>query len=160
VIVVADTSVLLNLCCIRRENLLQRVFREVVVPEEVADEFDALAREDERFVGLRIPEWVSVRRTKGRADLGGMDLDCGERAALSLALELAADAILIDERKGYAAAVELGLKPIGVFGVLLRAKAVGEVEKISPLLDRLENEARFWMSAELRKHVLRLAQEA
>ena len=44
-IVVADTSVLLNLCRIGQVELLARLFHEVVIPLEVAAEFDRLARQ-------------------------------------------------------------------------------------------------------------------
>jgi predicted nucleic acid-binding protein len=43
VIVVADTSVLLNLCRIGQVELLARLFHEVVIPLEVAAEFERLA---------------------------------------------------------------------------------------------------------------------
>jgi predicted nucleic acid-binding protein len=44
VIVVADTSVLLNLCRIGQVELLARLFHEVVIPPEVAVEFGRLAK--------------------------------------------------------------------------------------------------------------------
>ncbi|HKX61468.1 MAG TPA: hypothetical protein VJS65_06485 [Verrucomicrobiae bacterium] len=49
-IVVADTSVILNLCCVRREHLLASLFGRVLVPTEVASEFRRLAGADARFV--------------------------------------------------------------------------------------------------------------
>mgnify|MGYP001767929126 CR=1 FL=1 len=49
------------------------------------------------------------------------DLDGGESEAIALAIELSADLILIDERKGTEAARRLGLTTIGVLGVLLEA---------------------------------------
>jgi predicted nucleic acid-binding protein len=43
VIVVADTSVLINLCRVGQGGLFQRLFQEVFIPPEVAAEFDRLA---------------------------------------------------------------------------------------------------------------------
>ena len=54
-IVVADTSVLLNLCRIGQVELLARPFHEVVIPLEVAAEFERLAREAARFQGMALP---------------------------------------------------------------------------------------------------------
>jgi hypothetical protein len=45
-------------------------------------------------------------------------LDSGEQEAITLALELQADALLIDELKGRKAAKQHGLKIVGVLGVL------------------------------------------
>ncbi len=42
-IVVADTSVLINLCCVGQGGLFRQLFQEVVIPPEVAAEFARLA---------------------------------------------------------------------------------------------------------------------
>lgn len=54
-IVVADTSVVLNLCCVRQEHLLVSLYGRVLVPVEVASEFRRLAGSDPRFSGLNLP---------------------------------------------------------------------------------------------------------
>ena len=80
-IVVADTSVLLNLCRIGQVELLARLFREVAIPLEVAAEFDRLALQVSRFQGLTLPGWV--RRQPAAtisAALRAAGLDLGETA--------------------------------------------------------------------------------
>jgi len=57
-IVVADTSVILNLCRVGHEQLLQQLFKRVLVPEEVAGEFVRLAKTQKRFTGLLLPGWI------------------------------------------------------------------------------------------------------
>lgn len=49
-------------------------------------------------------------------DPGLAALDSGERSAISLAIALQADLILIDERRGYAAVVNKGLEATGTLG--------------------------------------------
>ena len=51
-IVVTDTSVVLNLCCLGLEWLLQEMFGEVIAPPSVAGEFRKLAGIDNRFFGI------------------------------------------------------------------------------------------------------------
>ena len=46
------------------------------------------------------------------------ELDSGERSAISLALSLKADVILIDDRKGAAAARHKGFEVTGTLGIL------------------------------------------
>lgn len=84
-IVVADTSVILNLCRIQHEHLLPPLFGRVLIPHEVATEFVRLAGVDVRFAGLQLPAWIeqmtapphrrsSFRRTSTQGDGGNFPL--------------------------------------------------------------------------------------
>jgi predicted nucleic acid-binding protein len=160
VIVVADTSVILNLCCVRESDLLPLLFREVLVPPEVAGEFQRLAAEVSRFKGLQLPSWIRQQACSSVPEsLRVEGLDPGETAALALALEIGADAVLVDERRGHEVALQLGLIPLGLISILLRAKAGGHLLRVSPILDALRRDAKFWLSDELCKKALRLAGE-
>jgi uncharacterized protein len=161
VIVVADTSVIINLCRVGHENLLRRLFQEVVIPPEVAMEFTRLTASIPRFAGLKLPLGI---RQQSAASLDSIvrnaqGLDSGEAAALSLAVEIHADAVLIDERRGYEVAVQLGLRTIGILGILLRAKSSGFIPAVKPILDALRHDAGFWLSEALQKQVLAAAGE-
>ena len=160
-IVVADTSVLINLCRVGQGDLLGRLFREVVIPPEVAAEFARLSIGTPRFAGLKLPSGIRQQSPAAllpavRAAIG---LDSGEAAALSLAVEIHADAVLIDERRGYEVAVQLGLRTLGILGILLRAKSAGFLPNVKSVLDALQRDAGFWLSDPLRKQVLSAAGE-
>jgi uncharacterized protein len=161
VIVVADTSVLVNLCRVGQGGLFKSLFREVIVPPEVAAEFSRLAMTIPRFAGLKLPEGIREQSPKilSPTVCAAEGLDAGEAAALSLAVEIHADAVLLDERRGYEVAIQLGLRPIGVLGILLRAKVAGFLPEIKPVIETLRGEANFWISEALRKQVLQLAGE-
>ena len=160
-IVVADTSILLNLAVLAHGELLRSLFASVCIPAEVAAEFETAAARLPCFAGLRLPPWIEVRtrhtaipqlRTNSR-------LDPGELAALELAVEIAADAVLVDEAAGRAAAIGLGLATFGILGILLRAKEAGFILAVSPLLDQLVQEANFFVSPAERARCLILAGE-
>ncbi len=70
-------------------------------------------------------------------------LDRGEAEAISLAIELNADWMLLDEREGRKVAKSLGLKVTEILGILLRAKQLGEIESLQPVIDDLINKAGF-----------------
>jgi uncharacterized protein len=162
VIVVADTSVVINLCCVGQGDLLRRLFREVVVPPAVAVEFARLASSVPRFAGLLLPEGIRQQAPTTLPALlrSAIGLDPGEAAALALAVEIHADAVLLDERRGREAASQLGLRAIGILGLLLQAKSAGFLAAVRPVLDDLQREAGFWIAEPLRQQVLGLAGEA
>ena len=60
VIVVTDTSVVLNLAWLREERLLSELFGSVLAPPVVRAEFERLTLADHRFHGLRFPESVTI----------------------------------------------------------------------------------------------------
>lgn len=160
-IVVTHTSVVLNLCALQQERLLSDLFGSVLAPPSVMHEFQRLASVDPRFAGLTFPVFVQISDATQvtPALLLNQRLHQGEREALSLAAELGADAVLMDERAGRAVASSLGLKSIGVLGILVQAKTLGLVPVIKPLLDRMHSHARFWISPALMQQVMRSVRE-
>ena len=160
-IVVADTSVVINLCCVGQGVLLGQLFGEIVIPPTVAAEFARLASSVPRFVGLTLPEGIRQQAPTTLPALlrSAIGLDPGEAAALALAVEIHADAVLLDERRGREAASQLGLRAIGILGLLLQAKSAGLLAAVRPVLDDLQRETGFWIADPLRRQVLRLAGE-
>jgi len=96
VIVVAHTPVLLNLCRIGQAKLLSSLFREVVVPPEVAADFQRQVTETPRFEGMSLPPWVRQQAASVIPNLVrcARGLDPAAVAALALAAEIGANAIL------------------------------------------------------------------
>jgi predicted nucleic acid-binding protein len=66
---------------------------------------------------------------------------------------------LIDETAARRVAQELGLRVSGLLAVIVRGKRRGIVSAVQPLLERLENEAYFWIGSDLRQRVLSAAGE-
>lgn len=161
-IVVADTSVILNLCFLGHEALLPVLFGTVHAPPEVEAEFMRLAAADIRFMGLAFPSFIlrTAPKTTTHAWAQSPVLHGGEIAALSLASELRADLVLMDESEGRAASIALNLTTMGLLGILIQARKRSLIPSVAALLDRLEQEARFWMAPSLRANILRLAGEA
>jgi len=119
-IVVADASPIIVLVNIDRIEILPALFTNVIVPLEV---FAELARPHplkavNDFVRGR-PSWLLSRFPSAIVPLP--DLDPGERAAISLADELKADLLLIDERLGRERALERRLRITGTVGVMILA---------------------------------------
>ena len=67
--------------------------------------------------------------------------------------------VLIDETDGRTAAKAMGLRPIGILGVLLRAKDEGKIGSVSHEMSRLRHEAGFFIAESLFQHVREVAGE-
>jgi len=74
-------------------------------------------------------------------------LDPGESEAIVLALEIQADLILMDEDLGRKIALHYHLQPLGILGILLKAKQAGLIVAVKPLMDNLISQARFFYSS-------------
>ena len=160
-IVVAHTAVLLNLSSIGQVKLLTTLFREVVIPPEVASDFGRLVSETPRFEGLTLPRSLRQQKASTIPNLVrcAAGLDPAAAAALALAVELHAGAVLVEKRRVHEVALQLGLRAIGVLGILSEAKAKGLLPRIAPMLDELEAKAGFKITPTLRARVLRSAGE-
>ena len=101
--------------------------------------------------------WLSCRAVGNRqlAAALGNDLDRGEAEALALAAEIQAGVLLIDEKEGRGVARRAILVVRGVLGVLIRAKAMGEVASVKAEIDSLRNRAGFFIASSLETAVLR-----
>ncbi len=86
-------------------------------------------------------------------------LDEGESEAIVLAEELKADFLLIDERLGWKEAQARSIKTIGLLGTLVKAKELGIIPAVKPLIEALRIKAKFRMKEALVQHVLTLAGE-
>ncbi len=87
-----------------------------------------------------------------------LELDLGESSAIALALENPNSLLIIDEKKGRKIAKAMGIDVTGTLGILIKAKSKGVIEKVKPILDKLES-ANFRISPSLRASVLKQAGE-
>ena len=135
-LVVVNTTPIIALSLVGELGLLRSLYDEVVVPSAVETEVLAGGRDGIGSSELTEASWLRVASLQDsrRADLLA-DLDRGE--AEVLAQELNADLVIIDERLARLHAKRLGLTLTGTLGVLLRAKQLGHVKAVAPLIDRL-----------------------
>jgi predicted nucleic acid-binding protein len=97
--VVADTSPLNYLVLIDQINLLPQLYGRVLIPESVLEELSAIETPQVvREWTANLPEWIEVSRV---IPIEGLTrLHAGERDAISLAITVQSDAVLLDERRG------------------------------------------------------------
>ncbi len=156
--IVSNTSPILNLSIIDKLNLLRRQFTEVLIPPAVQMELKAETQLPGAIAVRQAMEaqWLRVVDLKNShlARALALELDQGEAAAIALALELGTEHILMDEHDGRARAKAMGVKPLGVLGVLLRAKREGHLSSVESVLGDLRREAGFFIADDLLEAVL------
>ncbi len=160
-IVISDTSPLRALAAIGGLNWLNELFAEVIVPPEVAREL-LNPPGDLPPVDVRDLDWIAVETPANSHRVAELkrELDSGEAEAIALAEERHANWLLIDERAGREVAESLGLSVMGTMAIILKARDQQLCPAVRPLLNRLQQEFRFFISPHLRQQILEKAGEA
>jgi predicted nucleic acid-binding protein len=128
-VVVADTGPLQYLLLIGHIELVPKLYGGAIVPMAVLHELlHPAAPEPVRAWAIATPGWLTVTSTSPSHDQQLAELDAGEAAAITLALALPADLVLMDERAGVAAARAMALNVIGTIGVLDQAARAGLID--------------------------------
>ena len=160
-IVVSNTSPITNLVAVGQLDLLRQLYEKVLIPQAVYRELTSGGSTQPGATEVQTLEWIETRAVANRALVTAlqMELDEGEAEAIALAKELAADLLLLDERRGRVVAAHLDLRLIGLLGVLIEAKHKGCLPLVKPVLDDLVAKAGFWVSQQLYARVLQAAGE-
>jgi predicted nucleic acid-binding protein len=155
-IVVSDTSPVLNLARIGRLDLLPLLYHQVLIPPAVHDELTRSQGDLLPVIELASQAWLTVATANDQKRVQELrdHLDAGEAEAIVLAIERRADLLLVDERRGRSTAKAAGLNITGLLGVLASAKQIGLIDSVKPVLDELIGIARFWIGPDLYAEVL------
>jgi predicted nucleic acid-binding protein len=130
-LVVADTGPLNYLILIDQIRLLPILFEKVVLPIVVRNEMiSPKAPQVVRLWIESLPPWVEVLDAPPHQleDASLVNIDASERAAIQLANALSADLLLMDDRKGVAAAQRKGLHVTGTLGIFDLGAERGHVD--------------------------------
>ena len=155
--VVSNTSPISNLAIIGHLDLIREQLGSIIIPPGVRSELqrhpDGAAR---TAIEKAITDgWLCVKPIAGKVP-GELaeNLDLGEAEALTLAIELKASLVLLDESSARQHAGSLGLSFTGVLGILRHAKQTGRIASLSDPIARLRKQARFFIGPALEKALL------
>jgi uncharacterized protein len=161
---ISNASPLIQLAKIEQLSLLARLHSRVLIPTAVYSEVvlaggsrpgaEAVAKAIAD--GWLIPTMAPQDRT---LDLLRDQLDDGEAEAIRLTLEQPSSVILLDDMAARSAASRLGLRVTGTLGLILRAKRMGLLPRIQPLIEKLRADGQFFISPGVIAQILSAAGE-
>jgi predicted nucleic acid-binding protein len=134
--------------------MLPHLYQRVLIPQAVLDELThPKAPSQVNAWASTPPDWLEVVEGVALAPDLSSELDLGEREAISLAVELQPDAILMDEQFGRREAERLGLRVAGTLSILLDLARSSQLDFPDALQSlRL---CGFYLSASLESSMLR-----
>lgn len=146
--IIADASCLIIYDKINQFEMLEKIFPELMVTSQVAEEFGEL------------PDWIKIQEITNVNQYLQLteSLGKGEASSISLALEIENSLLIIDEKKGRKIAEELNIEIIGSLGVLIKAKEKGVIQSVKEIL-KLIDKTDFRISESVRTEVLKVSGE-
>lgn len=136
-IVISDTSPINYLILIDAIDILERLFNRIVIPQAVFNELQhAKTPQQVKDWIANEPSWLEVKHADASLFTPSKRIGDGEREAIALAIELKADAVLIDDRDGTQEARRQSLIAVGTVNLLERAAEKGLLD-LPETLDRL-----------------------
>lgn len=163
-IVVSDTSPITNLAGIGQLDLLRQLYSNLIIPTAVYNEMVGVDKVVPGAVEVQTLPWIQTQAVADSEEVTAIqqsqeNIDLGEAEAIVLTLELKADLLLMDERRGRAVATSYGLNVTGLLGILLQAKRNGLISDVKPVMDQLIEQVDFRVSSQLYAAILQSAGE-
>ncbi|MEZ5070312.1 MAG: DUF3368 domain-containing protein [Bacteroidales bacterium] len=148
-VVISDTSVLIVFSKIEQLDLLKGLYSKVYTTPEIVEEF-----------GESLPDWVVIESVKDKKYQESLEtqIDKGEASALALAKEFNDCLILLYDLKARRLAEKLNLSFTGSLGIIHKAKQMGIIDRVKPIILKLI-ESGFRISDALVSEILRLNNE-
>lgn len=126
--VISDTSTLIIFQKIAEFELLKEVYVELFTTPEIAKEF-----------GEELPDWIKIQSAVDRKYQNFLctQVDEGEASAIALATDFTDVLLLLDDLKARRLASQLNFRITGTLGVIHKAKQMGIIDKVKPIIDKL-----------------------
>lgn len=153
-IVVSDAGPIFSLAIANQLELLSELFDEIYIPKAVWQEVirDRTTEHYQRVVDYFADR---IKEISGANNLTFV-MDYGESEAVILYNELAANFLLIDDRKARDIAENFGVNCIGTIGILSTAREKEIIDELKPIFELFLERKRYYslalLNMILRKH--------
>ncbi len=141
--VIADASCLIALDNIGELEVLQKVYGQITTTQTVANEYEN-----------PLPIWAKIQNPKDQVLVNVLEasLDEGEASAIALAIEIRNCTLILDDFAARNFAKQMNLKLTGTLGILIKAKNMGVLPAIRPVIFKLKA-VNFRISEKIEKEI-------
>lgn len=155
--VVVNTTPLIALSEIGKLNILKDMYGEISIPKAVYDEVKLEPAYSEVNSSL---DWINVVDIDDTvyAKMFSARLHAGEVEAIMYAIDTKADLIVLDDKLARKTAKYMGLTVTGTLGVVIKAKEMGYIEAVRPIMNKLIQNG-LYISVDVQKMVLDMVDE-
>lgn len=158
--VIVNTSPLLYLHQIGHLELLQKLYSGILTPPAVIEELAVGKKQGINVPDIHSIDWILITPVKSISLIPAIiDLGQGEAEVLGLGLENPGSLLIFDDQLARRIANIHKLKYTGTLGVLVKAKKLGYLSSIAPVIAMLKQQG-MWLNDSIINDVLRLAEES
>ena len=135
--VIVNSTPIIALYKVGQLELLKSMYGEIIIPEAVFRE--VTAKNDGVEKQISDAPWIHIQAVSNSADrlMYQAKLHEGEVEVMILAQEIGAEIVVIDDNAARKTAEYLGIPLTGTMGVLIKAKQVGVLESVMPIIDAM-----------------------
>ncbi len=140
-------------------SYVKNLYSKILVPGEVIEEIFKYPKPEKHLIEQELKSGFIEETNTGR--IKDFPLDLGERAALSLCIEKKVFSFLSDDKNARMYAKSLGIKVIGVIGIILenlRLKRINKIKARELINELIKN--NLYTTPGLYADILRLIDEA
>lgn len=152
---VVNASPLILLAKTSHLDILSALAHCIAIPQSVVEEVGAKPDGKSALQVLADnPAYTVIDDEVAAAEILSWDLGAGETQVIASAHRQGADRVVLDDLEARRCARAMGLEVIGTLGVIGRAKAMGLIDRVEPVIKRLR-ETGLYASDELIQRLLR-----
>jgi len=157
--IVVNTSPWIALSICGQNHLLKMIYDEVYIPFKVREEILAGGEQVAGISELKANPWLKIEKVVDVEKVKLLyELEPGEAEVIILAKEKGIKQVMIDEKIARLQAKVLDLEVIGTLGLLLKARKMGMLSAIKPLIIKMR-ENGIWIKEDIVAGILREAEE-
>ena len=157
--IIVNSTPLIGLCKIDRLDILQKLYGSITIPQAV---FDEVTRKNDVVKSIITnAEWIHIESIHefSSKQMYRAKLHDGEVEVMILAQEYDGEhLVIIDDGAARKTAEFLGLNVTGTIGVLIKARNMGYIQKVMPVISELEKQG-IYFSDTLKSRVKRITGE-
>ncbi|MFA6413714.1 MAG: DUF3368 domain-containing protein [Syntrophales bacterium] len=157
--IICNTSPLQYLHQLNQLQIMPSLAGSIIIPQAVVDEIAAGIAWGIDLPDLQKLNWVDIQSPLSRTAVPLVThLGSGETEVIMLALESSDTTVILDDALARKTAELLGIRMTGTLGLLLDAKRIGLIDKLTPVIEQLQA-LNFRLAPHTREAVLRMAGE-